>query len=83
MCTVFGAVQLLSGRIPSEGIVEFCDGFFWGRVCADGWDANDAAVVCRELGYTVDGMFILYTNNYSHIIKFLVLNSSMITLYYI
>ena len=55
---MFGAVRLLSGSIPSEGIVEFCDGSSWGRVCAQyGWDASDAAVVCKELGYTADGEF--------------------------
>ena len=67
---MFGVVRLFSGSIPSEGIVEFCDGFHWGKVCVDGWDANDAAVVCKELGYTADGesKVLKYNTGYMHFI---------------
>ena len=56
---MLGAIRLNSGQIPSKGIVEFCNGSHWGKICADSWDANDTAVVCRELGYTADGKSII------------------------
>ena len=58
-CGEFGAVQLNSSSSPNVGRVEFCNGSHWGTICSDGWDLHDAAVVCRELGYLADGMFLL------------------------
>ena len=45
----------LNSTEPNMGRVNFCNGSQWGRICGDNWDHFDAAVVCRELGYTTDG----------------------------
>ena len=41
------------------GRVAVCNGTQWGAICPDNWDTNDAAVVCKELGYTADGKSLL------------------------
>ncbi|KAK3704226.1 hypothetical protein QZH41_007849 [Actinostola sp. cb2023] len=51
-------VRLAGGRSPNSGRVEVRYHGAWGTVCNGGWDANDAEVVCRMLGYTGVQKFI-------------------------
>jgi hypothetical protein len=39
--------------------VEICIKSNWGTICRDGWDDDDAAVVCNQLGYGQEGKSIV------------------------
>ncbi|XP_052826276.1 deleted in malignant brain tumors 1 protein [Octopus bimaculoides] len=52
-------VRLVDGDSPANGRVEIKFKERWGTICDEGWDDNDAVVVCRMIGYS-DG--IAYKN---------------------
>ena len=62
VCT-YGEVRLVGGNDEYEGRVEVCVENGWHTVCDDGWGAEEAKVVCHQLGYSyTGGKYTIYAN---------------------
>ena len=45
-----GDVRLMGGSNPLEGRVEVCINRAWGTICDNGFNNEDATVICNQLG---------------------------------
>ena len=63
LCTYVGCINgevgLFGGDNLKEGRVEICVNGTWVTVCENSFDANDAVVICNQLGYPGLGLFVL------------------------
>ncbi len=50
-----GDVRLVGSEYGYEGVVEICFDNLWGLIEDLGWTVIDAQVVCRQLGYEIEG----------------------------
>jgi hypothetical protein len=55
-CEPEGAIRLIGGSGLHEGRLEFCRKSVWATVCMRYWGRGAPAVVCRQLGYTTQGV---------------------------
>ena len=44
-------IRLQGSLLPNAGRIEILYAGVWGTIGLNNWDINDAAVVCRQLGY--------------------------------
>ena len=56
-CEPEEVVRLVDGTVPYRGRVEICKDRRWRSICSGNWGANDATVVCRQLGYPAEVLY--------------------------
>ncbi len=46
-------IRLVDGSVDGSGRVEVYHAGRWGTICDDGWDSNEANVVCHMFNYSI------------------------------
>ena len=54
-----GDVRLSNGTNALEGRVEVCFNRAWGTVCSNGFDLDEAEVICNQLSVPYKGQLFL------------------------
>lgn len=52
-----GELRLVDGPNVREGRLEICINRAWGTVCNEQFGRPDAAVVCKQMGFSENGMY--------------------------
>ena len=68
-CT-YGDIRLVGGSGEYEGNVQICINETWGWVCDNSWSLFDSRTACRQLGFSITGIYryndlISYHHSYS------------------
>ena len=53
-----GSIRLVGGFSTHEGRVEVCVNEVWGTVCDSDWSTEEANIVCNQLGFLSQGMYV-------------------------
>ena len=63
-----GDLRLMGSQWSYEGTIEVCYGKLWGLISDSDWNQQNAEVVCRQLGYQIQGNILLHNIIYVYII---------------
>ena len=73
-----GDIRLQGGRTPAEGRVEICFNDRWGTICDDEFGKQEASVVCRQQGFSPEGLlFFIDTCSVRYVIINLIYRSTL------
>ena len=50
-----GEIRLVGSEWNYEGTIEICHDHIWGLISDSSWSTQSAEVVCKQLGYQIDG----------------------------